>query len=543
MEGVLSHWLILRFMAITRATILEVAASLPPGARVFSELGGLLRDPNSQLEDMAAVIKRDAAMAAHVIRVSNSVVYRGEQATGSVEEGLARVGLDEIWRLVGQLSTVLLVDRDLTHYGLSAQELRDQMLETAFVCEHLALECNLDPRSAYTAGLMRPLGLLVVDRLADGFTDLTPYHPIHDSDFLAWEGRTFGVASCEVGALILQEWGFRPDIVEAVRSQYQLRTEDVEQPLGCLVNLAGGLVAAEGHSLLGETKHWAVTLQKLDAVGLSETAFKEAGKRARAALAAFQQRLSRVEEAESTPTTEPFASKTVAVVLSYDAAAGTPGGEETGAESCNFPVKVRVLQTNDVPPVQTQPTGVITPTDFTTFMHSYQDMVYSTAVRLVGNEAQAEDISQEVFLKAYERFDSLQTSPTAGGWLKTVATNLSLNHLSRYRKRWRFFSEFRRDDSGGEGDEPEIEFAAPEAFFTNVDAAERRVWVEQALEQLPEHQRVPLVLFHFEDMPYDAIAKRLGISLAKVKTDILRARAALAQILARSGATHEKFSA
>lgn len=199
---------------------------------------------------------------------------------------------------------------------------------------------------------------------------------------------------------------------------------------------------------------------------------------------------------------------------------------------------------NDDTPVQTQTTGLITPTDFTTFMRNYQDMVFSTAVRLVGNEAQAEDISQEVFLKAYERYDSLQSSPTAGGWLKTVATNLSLNHLSRYRNRWRFFSEFRRNDDGGaDADEPEVEFAAPDNFFTGVDAGERREWLEQALEKLPEHQRVPLVLFHFEDMPYDEIAKRLGVSLAKVKTDILRARAALAQILARSGKPYEKFTA
>lgn len=187
---------------------------------------------------------------------------------------------------------------------------------------------------------------------------------------------------------------------------------------------------------------------------------------------------------------------------------------------------------------------MITPTDFTTFMRNYQDMVFSTAVRLVNNEAQAEDISQEVFLKAYQHFDTLQTSPTAGGWLKTVTTNLSLNHLSRYRNRWRFFSEFTRHDAGADdAEQPEVEFASPENFMTGVDADERRVWVERALEKLPEHQRVPLVLFHFEDMPYDEIAKKLGVSLAKVKTDILRARTALAQVLARSGTTHETFNA
>src|SRR5258708_40198194 len=80
-------------------------------------------------------------------------------------------------------------------------------------------------------------------------------------------------------------------------------------------------------------------------------------------------------------------------------------------------------------------------------MHAYQDMVFSTAARLTGNDAQAEDIAQEVFLKAYENFDQLRSSPAAGGWLKTVATRLTLNHLSRYRRRWRLFSALRREES------------------------------------------------------------------------------------------------
>ena len=72
-----------------------------------------------------------------------------------------------------------------------------------------------------------------------------------------------------------------------------------------------------------------------------------------------------------------------------------------------------------------------------------------------------------------------------------------------------------------------------------IEAEERHRLVEDALASLPGHQRVPLVLFHFEDMPYDEIARRLGVSLAKVKTDILRGRAALAASLARCGAVRE----
>jgi RNA polymerase sigma-70 factor, ECF subfamily len=168
-------------------------------------------------------------------------------------------------------------------------------------------------------------------------------------------------------------------------------------------------------------------------------------------------------------------------------------------------------------------------------MRAYQDMVFSTSARLVGDDRQAEDIAQEVFLKAYENFDQLRTSPSAGGWLKTVARNLSLNHIYRYRRRWRMFSEMRREDS--EEDEPEVEFALPDDVLAGVDAGVRHGLVEEALQRLPDRQRLPLVLYHFEELSYDEIAEQLGVSLAKVKTDIFRARAALAKLLEQRGVT------
>jgi RNA polymerase sigma-70 factor (ECF subfamily) len=166
---------------------------------------------------------------------------------------------------------------------------------------------------------------------------------------------------------------------------------------------------------------------------------------------------------------------------------------------------------------------------FEAFVKDYQNMVFSTTMRLLANQSDAEDVSQEVFLRAYERFGDLRESPTVGGWLKTVATNLSLNHLTRYRSRWSFFSEiFRRGD---EGDEQEAEFPAPENTHETVAATERRELVEQALRKLPPGQRVPLVLYHFEGLRYEEIAEKLGVSLGKVKTDISRGREALRQKL------------
>ena len=166
---------------------------------------------------------------------------------------------------------------------------------------------------------------------------------------------------------------------------------------------------------------------------------------------------------------------------------------------------------------------------FEAFVREYQDMVFATAVRLLGRESDAEDIAQTVFMRAFERFAEIGESPTAAGWLKTVTTNLCLNHLSRYRARWRFFSEMERDDSL-----PRLEARIARLASGDEDAErfERQDRLERALRRLPDHQRVPLVLFHFEELNYQAIADALGISLSKVKTDIHRGREALKKELA-----------
>jgi RNA polymerase sigma-70 factor, ECF subfamily len=170
---------------------------------------------------------------------------------------------------------------------------------------------------------------------------------------------------------------------------------------------------------------------------------------------------------------------------------------------------------------------------FGSFMQAWQDLVFSTAMRLLANHQQAEDVAQEVFLKAYERFDVLQTSETIGGWLKTVTRNLALNHLARHRRRWRLFSEMNDSELDDESDVLAMMGMVDDELLQQLDDERCRSYLDAALQQLPERQRVPLVLYHFEAMSYADIVGQLGITLAKVKIDILRGRVALAQRMTR----------
>jgi RNA polymerase sigma-70 factor (ECF subfamily) len=166
---------------------------------------------------------------------------------------------------------------------------------------------------------------------------------------------------------------------------------------------------------------------------------------------------------------------------------------------------------------------------FEELVREYQDMVYATALRLLANPAEAEDVAQTVFMKAFERFDDIGDSPAIAGWLKTVTTNICLNHLSRYRSRWRFFSELRPRSAEDDGLEATLGCAS--SLVSELERASEHERLERALRGLPDRQRVPLVLFHFEGKSYQEIADLLKVSLAKVKTDIHRGREVLRVVL------------
>src|SRR5262245_16968685 len=125
---------------------------------------------------------------------------------------------------------------------------------------------------------------------------------------------------------------------------------------------------------------------------------------------------------------------------------------------------------------------------FEALVREYQDMVFAVAVRLLANPTEAEDVAQTVFLRAFERFDEIGTSPTVAGWLKTVTTNVCLNHLSRYRSRWRLFSEMTSGSPGSPGGAGKLDSASEGAGYEATlvaPAAER-----PAFEQAEEHERL-----------------------------------------------------
>lgn len=150
--------------------------------------------------------------------------------------------------------------------------------------------------------------------------------------------------------------------------------------------------------------------------------------------------------------------------------------------------------------------------------------VFSLAYRFTGRVDEAEDLTQEVFVKVYESLDQYRESDGAfGAWLGVVARHQAIDHYRRKRQ-----ERLRRVE------EPEtVERAAAddEGPLAELERDERVRLVHRAVRALPSDLREPLVLCDLQGLPYDEIAATLTLPLGTVKSRINRARLELAKRL------------
>jgi RNA polymerase sigma-70 factor (ECF subfamily) len=159
----------------------------------------------------------------------------------------------------------------------------------------------------------------------------------------------------------------------------------------------------------------------------------------------------------------------------------------------------------------------------------YKDLVYTIAVRIVGDEDDAEDVAQETFLRAYRALPRFRGDSKFSSWLYRIATNRALTHLKRRRRR----APTVDIDAGPHVEGGALESAGrddPERLVLD-DEFRRRV--RAAVLELPEQYRVVVTLFYLEERSYKEVAATLGIPMGTLKTHLHRARALLRELLTR----------
>ena len=145
------------------------------------------------------------------------------------------------------------------------------------------------------------------------------------------------------------------------------------------------------------------------------------------------------------------------------------------------------------------------------FVNDNMRRIFRQIYRVVGNVHDAQDLTQEAFIKALQRQEQLKDEKKAAHWLSRIATNTAIDFLRRHNRV--SFCEIT--------DAPEGHMETPE---DTVLRYEQRSWLAEGMERLTPRERAALVLRDMEDLPAEEVARRLDCSKATVRSHIANAR-------------------
>jgi RNA polymerase sigma-70 factor (ECF subfamily) len=160
---------------------------------------------------------------------------------------------------------------------------------------------------------------------------------------------------------------------------------------------------------------------------------------------------------------------------------------------------------------------------FAELVGRYQRPVTALAYRYLGDEAEAEDLAQEAFLRVYRSRGRYEPRAKFSTWLYRIVVNVCLNAI-RARKSRPMAAAGGIQDGNGRGGVPEVvdaEAPKPEAGILQEELAIR---VKAAVDALPENQRLAILMNKYQNLSYQEVAEAMGLTIMAVKSLLTRAR-------------------
>jgi len=169
---------------------------------------------------------------------------------------------------------------------------------------------------------------------------------------------------------------------------------------------------------------------------------------------------------------------------------------------------------------------------FQILVNRHQTSVLNLIYRFMGDRLKSEDLAQETFLQVWRSAKTYQRKSKFTTWLYRICANLCLNEIkSARRKKWLQFFKNNPDSKQSENEDLLDESPNPEDLLL---ARERNQQITNALQSLPENQRIALILKRYDNFSYEEISRVLGCSIAAVESLLVRAKRTLQKKLKKS---------
>jgi RNA polymerase sigma factor (sigma-70 family) len=162
---------------------------------------------------------------------------------------------------------------------------------------------------------------------------------------------------------------------------------------------------------------------------------------------------------------------------------------------------------------------------FSYLVNRYSTMVFSMALKLLKNETDAEDLSQEVFVSAYRSLASFKGNSKFSTWIYRIAYNKAISQLRKKSPEQSTDNEVFIENQGG------VDYSSE--LYRDEENAERLLG--EAIKQLPDNEQILVMLHYYEDQSMEEISLISGMSVSNVKVKFFRIRKKLKELLSEAG--------
>jgi RNA polymerase sigma-70 factor (ECF subfamily) len=166
---------------------------------------------------------------------------------------------------------------------------------------------------------------------------------------------------------------------------------------------------------------------------------------------------------------------------------------------------------------------------FETLVTRHQTSILNLIYRFIGDRAQSKDLAQEVFIRVWQSAKSYEPKAKFTTWIYRITANLCFNELKSARRR-KWFSFYQSDEDGGRTIEETLADSAPSEEDLLLEKEQSRQ-ISDALQSLPDNQKMAIILKRYDDLSYQEIAQIIGCSVSAVESLLVRAKRALQEKL------------
>lgn len=206
---------------MTVEELLKTTETLPPAPEVLPKLVKIMKDPDTDSNDVVQLIATDSAITAGVLKLSNSGAYSPPSPVTDLNEAVALLGIKEVYRIVNIVSSGDYLSGALPSMSIGKGSLWQHSLAVALIMDEIAKDATDSEGLPYTLGLLHDIGKLGLhlgcgERYVDVFKKVETERLTIDKA----EAETFGFDHAVAGSKMLEHWGFPEEVYLPIRHQY-----------------------------------------------------------------------------------------------------------------------------------------------------------------------------------------------------------------------------------------------------------------------------------------------------------------------------------